>query len=169
MVGAFPTALPRRNRHALGLVALTRVLVLYFVQSRGWLDGRERFLREELDRCLAGRQPVEKRLLHPLFFGTLNRPVSERSRAARRFGRIPFLNGGLFEPHALERRWQVALPDLVWRDAFDELFERYHFAIRDPDEGTTTIGPDVLGRVFEGVMDLDERRGAGSTTPRPRW
>ena len=161
MVGAFPTALPRRDRHALGLVALTRVLVLYFVQSRGWLDGRERFLREELDRCLAGRQPVDKALFHPLFFGTLNRPVSERSRAARRFGRIPFLNGGLFEPHALERRWQVAVPDLVWRDAFDELFERYHFAIRDPDEGTTTIGPDMLGRVFEGVMDPDERRGAG--------
>lgn len=161
VIAALPPVIPRPDRHALALVALTRVLVLYFVQSRGWLDGRERFLREELDRCLAQRQPVDATLFRPLFFGTLNRPLDGRSRAARRFGRIPFLNGGLFEPHVLERRWRAVIPDLVWRDAFDELFERYHFAIRDPDRGTTAIGPDMLGRVFEGVMDADERRGAG--------
>jgi Eco57I restriction-modification methylase len=161
LVAALPGTLPRRDRHALGLVSLTRVLVLYFVQSRGWLDGRDRFLREELDRCLTRKQPVDATLFRPLFFGTLNRPPERRRRASRRFGRIPFLNGGLFEAHPLERRHRPSIPDLVWREAFDDLFERYHFAIRDPDEGTTTIGPDMLGRVFEGVMDPDERRGAG--------
>jgi hypothetical protein len=166
VVAALPGRIPRRDRHGLALLQLTRVLFLYFVQEKGWLDGRPRFLREELDRRLGGRGRVHRRLLVPLFFGTLNRPPAARRRAARELGRIPFLNGGLFEPHPLERRWPVELPDPVWRDAFDELFERYHFTLADrADE--SAIGPDMLGRVFEGVMDPDERRDTGSFyTPR---
>jgi hypothetical protein len=155
-----PTAIPGRDRHGLALLALTRVLFLYFVQERGWLDGRPRFLREELDGCLGRRRPVDRELLKPLFFGTLNRPAAARTALARRFGRVPFLNGGLFEEHALERRWSAEFDDGLWRDAFDELFERYHFTVGCADDDSA-IGPDMLGRVFEGVMDPDERRSAG--------
>jgi hypothetical protein len=165
-VESLPPEIPPRDRHAVALLQLTRVLFLYFVQDRGWLDGRPRFLREELDRRLGRRGRVHRRLLVPLFFGTLNRPAAERGRLARELGRIPFLNGGLFEPHALERRWRVDLPDLLWRDAFDELFERYHFTVAESADATA-IGPDMLGRVFEGVMDADERRDTGAFyTPR---
>jgi hypothetical protein len=74
---------------------------------------------------------------------------------------MPFLNGGLFEPHPLERALQGDIPNAVWRDAFDRLFERFHFVVA---EGTESggIAPDMLGRVFEGVMSPDTRRATGT-------
>lgn len=161
-VDALPHRIPRADRHALALLDLTRVLFLYFVQERGWLDGRRRFLREELDRCLAAGGRVEQRFLRPLFFGTLNRPRDRRTAAARRFGAVPFLNGGLFDPHPLERAWPDPLPDPVWQVAFDDLFERHHFTISGDNDSRAAIGPDMLGRVFEGVMDPDMRRTTGA-------
>ena len=57
-----------------------------------------------------------------------NRAVAERSTTVRALGRIPFLNGGLFEPTPLERRHGPALwRNADWRDAFDDVFERFHF------------------------------------------
>ena len=148
------------DRRTLALLQLTRVLFLYFVQSKGWLDGRRDFLRGEVDHCLAGNRSLDRHLLQPLFFGTLNRPAAERTRGALRFGRIPFLNGGLFEPHALERKWKGTIPNASWRNAFDNLFERFQFTAA---EGTgCAIAPDMLGRVFEGVMVPDERRRSGT-------
>ncbi len=161
-VAELPGRIPGRDRHALALLDLTRVLFLYFVQERGWLDGRPRFLAEELDRVLQSGGGVARRLLRPLFFGTLNRPIDRRSTTARKFGRIPFLNGGLFEPHPLERRWQAELPDSFWIDAFEQLFERYHFTIGSEVGPRAAIGPDMLGRVFEGVMDPETRRATGA-------
>lgn len=161
-VSSLPRRIPRRDRHPLALLSLTRVLFLYFVQDRGWLDGRPRFLREELDRCLGAGRSVETGFLHPLFFGTLNRPLHGRPAAARAFGRVPFLNGGLFERHMLERRWHPSFSNERWRQAFDDLFERFHFTIGQDESDQPTIGPDMLGRVFEGVMDPGERRAAGA-------
>lgn len=151
------------HRRALGLLQLTRVLFLYFVQSRGWLDGREDFLRRAVDECLARRRSLQRHLFDPLFFGTLNRPATARSRGVRAFGAIPFLNGGLFEPHPLERRYRPSLPDAVWRESFDRLFERYHFTVGESAEGShTAVAPDMLGRVFEGVMEPADRKASGT-------
>ena len=160
MAGTLPPRVPPADRHALALVELTRVLFLYFVQSKGWLAGRTDFLARMLDQTLARRRHVHRELLHPLFFGTLNRPPAERSRAAAALGPIPFLNGGLFEPHALERRWRAVFPNRAWRDAFDRLFERFHFTVSE--RGGGAVAPDMLGRVFEGVMDPDERHESGT-------
>ncbi len=162
---ALPGRIPRRDRHALALLDLTRVLFLYFVQDRGWLDRRPRFLREELERAAAAGR-IERRLFKPLFFGTLNTPAARRGATARRFGRIPFLNGGLFEPRPVERRHPDEIPDEVWTTAFERLFERYHFTIAALPGGGA-IGPDMLGRVFEGVMDPERRKETGAFyTPR---
>ena len=152
----------RAERHALALTALTRVLFLYFVQAKGWLDGDRRYLIHRFDESLAARRHFHHHVFDPLCFGALNRPAAARSGAARALGALPFLNGGLFEPTALERlhgaaRWTNA----DWRDAFDELFERFHFSAREPEDGDA-VAPDMLGRVFEGVMDPDERRSSGS-------
>jgi hypothetical protein len=161
---AFANVLPPRmtaaDRHALALLQLTRVLFLYFVQARGWLDGRPAFLREQVDRTLAARRPLHRDLLRPLFFGTLNQPPHRRGTVARSFGNIPFLNGGLFEPHPLERRWRADIPTPAWRDAFDSLFERFRFTVEESDGAA--IAPDMLGRVFEGVMDPEERSDSGT-------
>src|SRR5438309_835240 len=82
-----PTPRCRADRHALALTALTRVLFLYFVQEKGWLDGDRRYLSHLLDRALTARRHFHRVALHPLCFGVLNRPVSERSAAARALGR----------------------------------------------------------------------------------
>ncbi len=160
MAAGLPGPLPAEDRHALALLQLTRVLFLYFVQAKGWLSGNGRFLAEAVDRCLSRGRRVHRDLLRPLFFGTLNCPISERSRTALAFGPIPFLNGGLFEPHPLERRVRGDIENALWRDAFDRLFERFHFTITEGERGG--IAPDMLGRVFEGVMAPQERRASGT-------
>ncbi|HET8713651.1 MAG TPA: N-6 DNA methylase [Gemmatimonadales bacterium] len=152
----------RVDRHALALTALTRVLFLYFIQSKGWLDGDKRYVSRLFERALGSRQHFHRSFLHGLCFGALNRPPLQRSSAARALGRIPFLNGGLFEPSPLERRHGPAIwSNGDWRVAFDELFERFHFSVREHDDGEL-VAPDMLGRVFEGVMDPDARRASGS-------
>ncbi len=159
VIASLPGRIPFAERHALALLQLTRILFLYFVEAKGWM-GRGRVLREEVDHCLLRRRSLHRDLLDPLFFGTLNRPYPDRSRLARRFGPVPFLNGGLFEPHPLERRWRVTLATPVLREAFDALFERFHFALST--DGGEAIAPDMLGRVFEGVMDPAERHRSGT-------
>jgi len=160
MAAGLPGPLTAADRHAIALLQLTRILFLYFVQARGWLAGNARFLIEAVDDCLARRRKIHRDLLRPLFFGTLNRPATERSRGPLALGSIPFLNGGLFEPHPLERRLRRDIPNDLWRDAFDGLFERFHFTLEPDERGG--VAPDMLGRVFEGVMAPDERRASGT-------
>jgi hypothetical protein len=161
MSAGLPTALRGEDRRSLALLQLTRVLFLYFIQAKGWLDGRDRFLADAVDHCLSRGRRVHRDLLRPLFFGTLNRPAGERTRGPREFGAVPFLNGGLFEPHPLERALRGDIPNELWREAFDGLFERFHFvAAEGADPGG--IAPDMLGRVFEGVMAPDTRRATGT-------
>lgn len=151
----------RSDRHALALTALTRVLFLYFVQTKGWLNGERRYLAVRLAGTGTTRS-FDRAVLQPLCFGALNRPASQRSRLARALGDVPFLNGGLFEPTPLERRCGVAAwPNGLWREAFDDLFERFHFSVRE-DDAADGVAPDMLGRVFEGVMDPAERRRSGT-------
>lgn len=152
----------RVDRHALTLTALTRVLFLYFIQSKGWLDGDSRYVAHLFERALAGRRHFHRSFLHALCFGALNREPARRGAGAGALGQIPFLNGGLFEPSPLERRHGPAVwSNADWRDAFDGLFERFHFSVREHDAGEF-VAPDMLGRVFEGVMDPEERRASGS-------
>lgn len=164
-VASLPASIPERHRHQLGLLQLTRVLFLYFVQGKGWLDGSDNFLRRHVDDCLFRHRRVHADLLMPLFFGTLNRPPEARGAPNRAFGRVPFLNGGLFEPHPLERAYRAPVPNSAWRDAFDTLFERFHFtAVEDT---TGSVAHDMLGRVFEGVMEPGLRKETGTYyTPR---
>jgi hypothetical protein len=160
LAAGLPGPMAPDDRHSLALLQLTRVLFLYFIQAKGWL-GRERFLSEQVGRCLDRGRKIHRDLLRPLFFGTLNRPISERSRIASGFGPIPFLNGGLFEPHPLERRFRADIPNQLWLDAFERLFERFHFTVAERNRAGL-VAPDMLGRVFEGVMAPEARRASGT-------
>ena len=160
MAESLPGHLGADDRRTVVLVQLTRVLFLYFVQAKGWLDGRSDFLRRAVDDGLAHRRQLHRDLFRPLFFGTLNREVNQRG-LARRFGRIPFLNGGLFEPHPLERGWRGEVPNDRWREAFDQMFERFQFTVHE-DAQPGQIAPDMLGRVFEGLMAPDQRHATGA-------
>ncbi len=166
MAGGVGRSLPPADRRTVALIQLTRVLFLYFVQAKGWLDGRPDFLPRAVERTVARGRRLHRDFFRPLFFGTLNRPASARGKAAA-FGRMPFLNGGLFEPHPLERRWRGEIPDPLWLAAFDELFERFHFTIHESG-ADGRIAPDMLGRVFEGLMAPEDRRSTGAFyTPAP--
>ncbi len=166
-VTELPARVSRDDRHAWALAQITRLLFLRFVESEGWLDGNPRFLAEAFDRCLRARRDPTRHLLHPLFFGTLNRRHDDRSRFARAFGVIPFLNGGLFEPHAIERMHRMQLPADYWRDAFAALVDRVDVTL-DADVEDGRVNPELLGRVFEGVMHPAERKDRGAFfTPPP--
>ena len=132
MADGLPGPLRGEDRRSLALLQLTRVLFLYFIQAKGWLAGRERFLAEEVDRCLARRRRIHRDLLRPLFFGTLNRPAAERSRGGAELRRHPV-------PQRRPVRASSARAPLsgatfrttLWRDAFDRLFERFHFIVAE--------------------------------------
>lgn len=149
------------DRRLAALLSLTRVLFLYFVQAKGWLDCQSDFLRHHLDRALGSRRHFHRTVLNPLFFGTLNCPMAKRSTRPD-FGAVPYLNGGLFERHPVERRLgSVLFSNALWREAFDTLFERFRFCVREADE-VNAIAPDMLGRVFERIMDGAERHDTGT-------
>ena len=162
---------PDESRDAVAgeaLLILSRLLFLYFVQQKGWLNGERRFLADRLDRALRARDGFFASVLLPLFFGCLNTPGIERNASARAFGVIPYLNGGLFEPSAFERRHpDIDLSDELMQSIIDKTFERFAFSVDERDESGMHVDPEMLGKVFESLMAEDERAASGSFyTPR---
>ncbi len=152
-------------RRELALLHTSRLLFLSFLEAKGWLDGDRAFLAHQFDRCIAARGRVQDRVLRPLFFGTLNTPHRRRARAARAFGRIPFLNGGLFARTALERtNSHVAFSDDAYGALIYDLFAQYRFTAREEtaDWSEAAIDPEMLGKAFESLMASAERRRTGA-------
>lgn len=166
-----------RERAQLALLFLCRLTFLYFIQRRGALAGDERYLLRLLGRWVRERplpasaaSTFYRWRLVPLFFGALNRRPEDREETARALGDLPYLNGGLFERHALERRFpELDLPDDEVRGAIEGLLERYRFTTREAGEGAGFgVDPEMLGRVFEGLMAPADRGETGSFyTPAP--
>ena len=161
LASALPDQISIEERHAWALLQVTRLLFLRFVESEGWLDGRPDFLRRAADECLASGRDPARHLLEPLFFGTLNTPMEQRTRLARSLGSIPYLNGGLFEPHPLERRRRWTIPRSAWFEPFSLLLDGIEVSL-DSRANQGEVTPEMLGRVFEGAMDPVERAGAGT-------
>lgn len=165
-------ALPEETRRATrdhALLLLSRLLFLYFLQQKGWLDGGHRFIRASFEREAGGGSAFHSRVLDPLFFDCLSTPGVRRPARARALGTIPYLNGGLFARSAFEERnRRLALPDILWREVLDETFERFSFCADEGDEEGVHIDPEMLGRVFEALMESGERAESGTFyTPRP--
>ena len=162
---SLPTEIPRADRRTLALFTVSRLLFLAFLEAKGWLDGDRAFLARvhaETRRSGAG---VHRRLLEPLFFGALNTRPGERAPLARAFGRLPYLNGGLFSRTPLEKRWRAArCSDTALATLFDGLFARYRLTARE-DRATwsdAAVDPEMLGRAFESLMASNERRASGA-------
>ncbi|MFN8666147.1 MAG: type IIL restriction-modification enzyme MmeI [Gemmatimonadaceae bacterium] len=156
---------PSEARRELALITTSRLLFLAFLQSRGWLDTDADFLARHLDRVLASGGDAHRRFLEPLAFGTLNTRVSQRAAAARAFGRVPFLNGGLFARSPVEcRHRRVRFRDEDLGALFDELLARYRFTGREQQRDWTesAVDPEILGRAFESLMASRERRDSGA-------
>ena len=100
---------PAAARREMAILCASRLLFLAFLEAKGWLDGDREFLRHQFDAQCADGGRVHRRLLDPLFFGTLKTPVTHRAAAARALGRIPFLNGGLFARTPVERAYRTSM------------------------------------------------------------
>ncbi len=153
------------DRREIALLWLSRLLFLSFLETKGWLDGDRRFLARHFEACAGRPGGAHRRLLLPLFFGTLNTPVHRRAATARDFGTIPFLNGGLFARSPLERRHSgLHFPDDALGRVFDDLLTRYRFTAREDDVqwSDAAVDPEMLGKAFESLMASQARRESGA-------
>ena len=156
------TALERRE---LALLYISRLVFLSFLETRGWLNGDFCFLSNGYSSCVSSGARYQRRVLEPLFFGTLNTGFRARSRRARDFGRIPFLNGGLFARSHLERiRRGCEFADDAFGSAFGNLLSHYRFTGREDsaDWSEASIDPEILGKTFEALMAAPDRKTSGA-------
>lgn len=154
----------RDDRRVLALLVTSRLLFLAFLESKGWLDRDRAFLRHHMER-LAGGRGLHVRLLEPLFFGTLNTPISKRAAAARAFGRVPFLNGGLFARSPLERRHRdLRFTDDAIAEVIGGLLAHYRLTARETNAlvSDAAVDPEMLGRAFESLMAAPTRQSRGA-------
>jgi len=166
--------------HAFTQRLLGRLMFLYFLQRKGWLGGRGKFLTE-MYRLTMSRHAGElgdgetftyyREVLEPLFFDTLNqqRPGSITQWEGVR---IPYLNGGLFD-RGRDPQGVIILPDALFdpnqSDGLLNFFNRYNFTIADdtPLEQDVAVDPEMLGKVFENMLEERDRGQSGSFyTPR---
>ncbi len=151
---------------------LGRIVFLYFLQKKGWLgvpkngswgEGDKSFL-STLYKADSSDFYVKK--ISPLFFETLNKKrADDYSEIFER--RIPFLNGGLFDL-IKEFDDRVFIGDEIFGEIFDT-FDGYNFTIIEDsaDESEVAIDPEMLGRVFENLLEENYRKGKGAFyTPR---
>lgn len=153
------------DRRELALLYVSRLIFLCFLETKGWLDADFGFLSNGYSRCIASGGNYHKHVLEPLFFGTLNTTVRARSARARNFGRIPFLNGGLFSRSNLEKRRRgCAFSDESLGNAYGSLLSRYRFSGREDSAvwSEASIDPEMLGKAFEALMAAGERKSSGA-------
>ena len=135
---------------------LNRLMFIYFIQKRGFLDNNTEYLRDRLERVRQqygnGRFNRFYRLfLLRLFHEGLGKPEASRSpELAPLLGKVPFLNGGLFDMHDLEQdNPDIQIPDEAFERIFG-FFDAYTWHLDDrPLRKDNEINPDVLGYIFE--------------------
>ena len=135
---------------------LNRMMFIYFIQKRGFLNDDPDYLCNRLASVAktkgSGKFHSFYRLfLRRLFHEGLGQPEAERdAELAAMLGRVPYLNGGLFDVHDLERdNANIDIPDKAFKQIFD-FFDAYQWHLDDrPLRDDNEINPDVLGYIFE--------------------
>lgn len=171
---------------------LGQMAFLYFLQKKGWFgvapndewgSGVKNFLRELFSRREKYGKNFFDDVLEPLFYEAL---AQDRGRDAiyPRLNncRMPFLNGGLFEPMN-GYSWEtthISLPDELFSnsnktkegdigDGILDVFDRYNFTVNEnePLEKEVAVDPEMLGKVFENLLEIRDRKSKGAFyTPR---
>ena len=151
-------------------VLLDRLMFCYFLQHKGFLGGGDtRYLGRALEQSRSrGKDRYYADFLRPLFFDGFARREAERGPGVRRLiGQVPYLNGGLFEPHRIERDTEaagrpLAVPDAAFEALFD-FFDGWRWTLDTrPLRSGREINPDVLGYIFEQFINYTERKENGS-------
>lgn len=149
-------------------VLLNRLMFIYFLQGKGFIDGGDhRYLQRKLEESRGrGADRFYAEFLDKLFFEGFAKPEAERSSDARAMlGTVRYLNGGLFLQHRLEWKYPtIDVPDTAFENLFS-LFESYSWHLNDtPGAADNEINPDVLGYIFEKYIN-QKQFGAYYTRP----
>ena len=137
---------------------LNRLMFVYFIQKKRFLDGDMDYLKNRLAQVQATKGTDQfhsfyRVFLLKLFHGGFATAVNSRDpETAKLLGSIPYLNGGLFEPHALEPQGHtILIADAAFEGVF-AFFDQYEWTLdtRPIEEANgKEINPDVLGHIFE--------------------
>lgn len=164
----FLKAIPEDVRSWYASVTLNRLMFVYFIQKKGFIDSRTDYLNEQLahSKSKLGKNKFFTGVLGPLFFRGFALPQDERTAADKTLlGKVPYLNGGLFQQHQIERDHgdKIVLPDRAFESLF-AFFDNWRWHLDERDAGADTTGltaaqaragqgreinPDVLGYIFE--------------------
>ena len=145
-------------------VMLNRLMFIYFIQKKGFLNADPDYLRTNLTRNRArGTDRFYKTFLCPLFFEGFAKPETERTAETNQLlGEVPYLNGGIFQRHQIERQHGEAIhiPDAAFEQLFN-FFEQYQWHLDErPLRNDNEINPDVLGYIFEKYVNDRQKMGA---------
>jgi adenine-specific DNA-methyltransferase len=143
-----------------------RIVFLYFIQKKGWLavgkgkkwgEGNPDYLYD-LFRKSKNKDDFYARELVPLFFTRLNNEDSENKARDERF---PYLNGGLFDDSHDRKYNKLFLPEEIFERLFT-IFNNYNFTVYEdaPDEHTVAVDPEMLGHIFENLLEDNKDKGA---------
>lgn len=172
---------------------LGQIVFLYFLQKKGWFgvsadkewgSGPKNFLRELFNRRESYGKNFFNDILEPLFYEALAVDRGEDAIYTKLNNvRMPFLNGGLFEPMN-NYQWEttdITIPDELFSNEIEDkktgdrgngildVFDRYNFTVNEnePLEQEVAVDPEMLGKVFENLLEIKDRQSKGAFyTPR---
>ena len=150
---------------------LGRLVFLQFLQKKGWMGvpasnskwegGDKNYLSKLVDNY-SNNDHLLSDILEPLFFKTLNEKRND-DIADCKLGeniKIPYLNGGLFDKDKIDEL-DIDFPYSYFKDLMD-FFSQYNFTIdeNDPDDSEVGIDPEMLGHIFENLLEDNKDKGA---------
>ncbi|TRU20770.1 MAG: ATP-binding protein [Microcystis aeruginosa Ma_QC_B_20070730_S2] len=148
-------------------VILNRLMFVYFLQRKGFIDNDFNYLQNQLQASQRrGKNLFYRQFLQTLFFQAFAQPESQRDETVTALvGKVKYLNGGLFLQHPLENIYQnICIDDQAFENILD-LFSRYSWNLDDTPGGRDDeINPDVLGYIFEKYIN-QKAFGAYYTRP----
>ena len=156
------------DREQYAALMLNRLMFVYFIQSRGFLNNDHRYLQNRLAEHLqndTGKSfyaSFYRHFLMTLFHRGLAAPYAERApEVKQRIGKVPYLNGGLFNAHELERQYEnLDIDDSAFVRLF-KFFDKYKWHLDDrATAGGNEINPDVIGHIFEKYINDRAKMGA---------
>jgi Eco57I restriction-modification methylase len=135
---------------------LNRLMFIYFMQWKGFMDGNQNYLADRLDKITKLKGPNNfysffKDFLLPLFHEGLGagNKIELPEDIASIVGKIPYVNGGIFSEHELEAKNDISIDDSAFAEIFS-FFDKYQWHLDSRRTGNPNeINPDVLGYVFE--------------------
>ncbi len=145
---------------------LNRLMFIYFIQKKGFLDGDTNYLKNKLKFVKESKgenkfyKSFYRTFLLTLFHKGLGKP-QHSPELIKEIGKVPYLNGGLFDVHQLEKdNDKLDIKDEAFEKLFD-FFDQYnwHLDVR-PDASGKDINPDVIGYIFEKYINDRAAMGA---------